>query len=203
MASNMFPSEAELGGIVHGFENKILICFLLEQVSEPLTLDQIYDILGQTNSMNFFELATVLHELEESEHLHRFPNENGEDFFEITEIGKAIAKSFGKSIPVTIREKALDCTRQVIQQKKQLDDIEIKYKAAPDGYILSVKMRDIGSDLMNLNFFVPTREECIEIRERIYSDPELLYRGILAILLGNYQEGSVLFAEKADEQHEK
>ena len=49
---------------------------------------------------------------------------------------------------------------------------------------------------MNLNVFIPTEEECIAIRERIYADPLILYQGILSILLGEYQDGLRLFQEK-------
>ena len=80
--------------------------------------------------------------------------------------------------------------------QKQLEETEVRYHAVDDGYILTMKLKDIGSDLMDLSVFVPSEDECVEIRERIYADPLLLYKTLLAVMMGDYQEGKQLFEEK-------
>lgn len=62
--------------------------------------------------------------------------------------------------------------------------------------MLTMKMKDIGSDLMDLSVFVPSEDECVEIRERIYADPLLLYKALLSVLMGDYEGGKQLFEEK-------
>ena len=78
----------------------------------------------------------------------------------------------------------------------QLEETEVRYHAVEDGYLLTMKMKDIGTDLMDLSVFVPSEDECVEIRERIYADPLLLYKTLLAVMMGDYQEGKQLFEEK-------
>lgn len=203
MSNNAFVGGIQPGGLTNDFEVKILICYLLEQIGQIMPCNQIYDIFQNTNLVNYFESVEASTELERSGHVKRSINEKKEECLEITNIGLATSRTFSKSIPLTVREKTMDCARELIKEQKKREEIEIKYSKATDGYILSIKMRDVGSDLMNLHFFVPTKEDCIAIRERVYSDPTLLYKGILTILLGSYQEGAVLLAEKADDEHFK
>ena len=90
----------------------------------------------------------------------------------------------------------MESARALIQMQKQLEEIDVRYHAVNDGYMLTMQMKDIGSDLMDLSVFVPTEDECVEIRERIYADPLLLYKTVLSVMMGSYEEGKQLFEEK-------
>lgn len=196
MSFNAFVGGVQPGGLTNDFEVKILICLLLDKIAQPLTFDQINEILQKTGFVNYFEFAESMSELQHSRHVRQVTGPNGDSLFEISEIGAATAQTFSKTLPLTVREKTIECAQEYLQLKKRLEEIDIRYRAAPDGYILTIQMKDIGSDLMNLNVFIPTEEECIAIRERIYADPLILYQGILSILLGEYQDGLRLFQEK-------
>ena len=54
-----------------------------------------------------------------------------------------------------------------------------------DGYKVTMCIADIGSDLMSLTLFLPREEDCEQVRERFYSDPASLYRGVIALLTGD------------------
>ena len=198
MSFNAFVGGIQPGGLTNDFEVKILICLLLDKISQPLTFEQINEILQKTGFVNYFEFAESMSELQQSKHIRQVAGPDGDSLYEISEIGIATAQTFSKTLPLTVREKTMECAREYLQLKKRLEEIEIRYRPAPDGYILTIQMKDIGSDLMNLNVFIPTEEECISIRERIYADPLILYQGILSILLGDYREGARLFQEKVN-----
>lgn len=196
MKYNAFIGGVQPGGLTNDFEVKILVCFLLEKIGQPLSFEQINEILQRTGFVNYFEFAEAMSELHRTKHIETTLSQKGETLFDITEIGIATAQTFSKTLPLTVREKTVEAARDLIQMQKRLEEIEVRYKAVADGYILSIKMKDIGSDLMNLSLFLPSEDDCVAIRERIYSDPALLYQTILAACLGDYEEGRCLFEEK-------
>ncbi len=196
MDFNAFVGGIEPGGLTNDFEVKILICFLLKKIEQPLSFDQINEILQKTGFVNYFEFVEAVSELQKTDHIRPVPNGEGAEVYELTEIGAATAQTFHHTLPLSVREKTVEAARELIQMQKKLEEIEVRYHAVSDGYILSMKMKDIGSDLMNLDVFIPTEDECIAIRERIYADPLLLYKALLAVMLGSYQEGKELFEEK-------
>ena len=196
MNFNAFVGGIEPGGLTNDFEVKILICFLLKKIEQPLSFDQVNEILQKTGFVNYFEFVEAVSELQKTEHVLLTTDENGQEVFQLSEIGEAMAQTFHHTLPLTVREKTVESARELIQMQKQLEETEVRYHAVDDGYILTMKLKDIGSDLMDLGVFVPSEDECVEIRERIYADPLLLYKTLLAVMMGDYQEGKQLFEEK-------
>ena len=196
MNFNAFVGGIEPGGLTNDFEVKILICFLLKKIEQPLSFDQVNEILQKTGFVNYFEFVEAVSELQKTEHVLLTTDESGQEVFQLSEIGEAMAQTFHHTLPLTVREKTVESARELIQMQKQLEETEVRYHAVDDGYILTMKLKDIGSDLMDLSVFVPSEDECVEIRERIYADPLLLYKTLLAVMMGDYQEGKQLFEEK-------
>ena len=57
---NAFTAGVEPGGLTHGYEIKILVCYLLEQIGTGMTFTQISDALLHRSLVNYFELANAL-----------------------------------------------------------------------------------------------------------------------------------------------
>ena len=66
---NAFTAGVEPGGLTHGYEIKILVCYLLGQIGTGMTFTQISDALLHRGLVNYFELANALSDLTESGHL--------------------------------------------------------------------------------------------------------------------------------------
>ena len=192
MAFNAFVGGIQPGGLTNDFEVKILICFLLDSLKKNspgatlsdgeqpgLSFDELNEIFQETGLVNYFEFAESMSELEKTEHIRRQMTPDGEkEIFVITEVG-----SFQKNLPLTVREKTLETARHLTEVQKCMDEVDVNYHPVSDGYILQLTIRDIGSDLLNLNVFLPTEEECILVKEHIQNDPAEVYSRILTALI--------------------
>ena len=88
---------------------------------------------------------------------------------------------------------------KLLRREKE-NRVEIEEKE--DGYMLTLTITDIGSDLLRLSLFLPSREECEVVRRRFLNDPSLLYKGVLALATGDLEtvgeilpSGENLFAD--------
>ena len=185
------------GGLTNDFEVKILICFLLDSLKKNspgaalsdgeqpgLSFDELNEIFQETGLVNYFEFAESMSELEKTEHIRRQMTPDGEkEIFVITEVGSITAQTFQKTLPLTVREKTLETARHLTEVQKCMDEVDVNYHPVSDGYILQLTIRDIGSDLLNLNVFLPTEEECILVKEHIQNDPAEVYSRILTALI--------------------
>ena len=95
----------------------------------------------------------------------------------------AYVESVGLDV-IGAREKALGELRRLTEAQRCMDKVEITQSPAPDGYILQVVMKDIGSDLLDLKVFLPSSEECLQAKERIEEDPSGFYEALLKGLMG-------------------
>ena len=50
-----------------------------------------------------------------------------------------------------------------------------------DGFILNVRVLDIGSDLLSLQLFVPDLKMANRFKQRFLDNPSLIYQGIISL----------------------
>ena len=188
MAYNAFVGGIAPGGLTSDLEVKLLICYLLDSIGHPLSFDTLNEVFQNTGLVNYFEFAESLSELQKTGHVTTELSPEGEEVFAVTESGVVMAQTFEKMVPLSAREKALGELRRLTEAQRCMDKVEITQSPAPDGYILQVVMKDIGSDLLDLKVFLPSSEECLQAKERIEEDPSGFYEALLKGLLGVYGE---------------
>ena len=100
MDLNAFTAGVEPGGLTHGYEIKILVCYLLDQIGAGMTFTQISDALLHRGLVNYFELANALSDLAESGHLTAEDCAgNQEDTrYCLTDLGRQTSATFSSKI---------------------------------------------------------------------------------------------------------
>ena len=98
------------------------------------------------------------------------------------------AAEFEHSIPLSVREKAVQAGQQMLLREKRLRDNRVEYHKVEDGYQLNIRLSDFGSDLMRLSVFFATEEECLQAKRRFFEDPPAVYAGIMQALCGGPEE---------------
>lgn len=184
MAFNAFVGGIEPGGLTNDFEVKILICFLLDNIQQPLSFDELNEILQNTGFVNYFEFAESISDLEKSGHVKLEKNEEGVAQYQLTEMGAVTAQTFEKTLPLTVREKTMEEAHHLVEASKCMNEVEVNYAPTSDGYVLHLVMKDIGTDLLDLKVFLPTEEECVLLKERLEQDPAQFYEKILLAMMG-------------------
>ncbi len=184
MMRDAFTAGIEPGGLTSGVEIRMLVCYLLDAVKKPLSFEQINDALQSEGLVNYFELALAVSRLAASAHIDESETGDGVRMLSITELGSRAAATFEKSIPLSVREKALRSVRKKLLRERLEKQNSVKVEKTSDGYQVSFSIADVGTDLLNLSLFVPTKDYGDEIRERFLKDPTVIYRQIVAILTG-------------------
>jgi hypothetical protein len=63
--------------------------------------------------------------------------------------------------------------------------VRIEETQQGNGSLLELSIPDMGSDLLSLKLFAPTREDRNQIVRRFLNDPVFLYQGVLSLLTGD------------------
>lgn len=199
MGGNVFTGGVEPGGLTYDFEIKIFVCFLLHRVGQPMTFEQMNEVVFQNGVANYFEFAEAVGELEHSGHIRLLPKDQaGRRLYTITDIGIQTAEAFHKDIPLTIREKALTAAQEVLIKSKLKSENLVSIQKAEDGYLVELRITDVGSDLLKLTVFMPDKKQASQVCSRFQEDPARLYKSVLALLTG---EGAI-FSESESKSRE-
>ena len=60
MSFNAFVGGVQPGGLTNDFEVKLLVCYLLDSLKQPLLFEQLGEIFQNTGLVNYFEFVEAV-----------------------------------------------------------------------------------------------------------------------------------------------
>ena len=91
-----------------------------------------------------------------------------------------------------------DRLKERVLSSRPAEDVLEEIRQAADGWLITLTIPDIGSDLLSLTIFMPTQQECEAIRRRFLNDPMLTYKGVFALLTGDTDTVGELVSRQPD-----
>lgn len=153
-------------------------------MKRPLSFEQLHKILLDERLVNYFELVQNLEQLLESGHIS-VSLEGETEFYKIESLGIKTANTLDTSLPKSVRDRTLRAAQQTFAQEKRLQEVNTHIEKVEDGYQLILGIPDPGTDLITIQLFLPSEEECQRIQRRFLNDPIFLYKAIVALLQGD------------------
>lgn len=170
------------GGLNSDLEIKILICYLLKSIGRPISAAQLNSAVSADGLVNYFDLSGALAELLGSEHIRLF-QENGEEYYVIAPLGEQTADSLGKSIPASVKEKALRACMRLLARLQAEKETDVSIAKTADGCVVHLAILDEGTDLMHLDLFVPDLLQAEKVRDQFLAAPGAFYEELIGALL--------------------
>ena len=181
MNHDAFSAGVEPGGLYSSQEIKILICYMLAGVGEPLPRHSVLEILSGNGMANFFEAGAAVDELIRVKHLR----EDDAGLLYLTGEGRQAADTRVGMIPYTLRERSVKAAVQLLTRKRRERENQVDIRKHDTGCTVTCTIRDVDEPLMSLSLRVADDMQANLIKEQFLEDPTLLYRSLLAILTGD------------------
>lgn len=181
MESEIFRAGTRPGAPATVDEIKMLLCYILSNVEEDMSFEQLYDALSEDNLVNYFELVRVVDQLAELEHIRE--GEAGR--YAATDIGREAAAQFERTLPLSVREKGVAAAQKALRRSRRLEEVSVLRTPCEGGFRLELSIPDGGGRLLSMELFCPTKEDCDLIHRRFLNAPLTIYKGIMALLTGN------------------
>lgn len=186
-----FRAGVKPGGLTTDYEIKILICHVLKHIERPMPVSALIELFVGEGIGNYFEAASAAAALVKSGHI-AIGSCEGEKCYTLTGLGESAAGTFEKTLPLSVREKAVDAANRYFIRRERRAHNKAEIQKADDGYLLTLTITDVGSDLLKLTILLPDEETCGRIRERFLDDPIVVYKGVVASLTGSFENVGAL-----------
>ncbi len=177
-----FAGDIALGGLRNMSEIKILVCYMLSQLQEPISRSQLCDCLLETGLVNFFDLNEAIDDLlkqkmiQEEEYLDK-------TCLTATEVGKEHAKTLEKSLTFTLRERSVNAALKILARAKAERETDTDITKTETGYIVSLAIDVLGEKFFSLALFVGNVIQAEYLRERFLANSSEVYSGIVDCLM--------------------
>jgi len=196
MESDIFRAGVRPGSPGTEVEVKMLLCYVLSNLEQAMTFDQLYEALSDHGIVNYFELIQLLEKLLETGHLSAVAPPGSPALYTATDLGTQAGDELGKDLPLTVREKSLASCRRLLARERRLSEVKISETPCQDGFMLEFAIPDDRGEILSLQVFSPTRHECELLKRRFLNAPLTIYKGIIALLTGDERVMGEIFTRE-------
>ena len=185
MKFDAFSAGVNLGGLRSKNDIKLLICYMLASVNQALAKDEIVSVLQENGLANYFEINDAFSDLIGNNNISK--DRDNPDKYVVTESGKLIVNQLDTALPISIREKTLAATINLLAKVKRENENVVTIKKEETGCYVSCNVS--GGDNVNLltiNLFVPDTKQAELVKQNFQEDPNLIYTCMLALLTKNH-----------------
>lgn len=166
---------------------KVLLCYLLNKLNRSVTEEQLYEIVLDSEVINYFYYTEALEELINNESAKRVQN-GSEALIELTEKGRHGADYFDETVSRYFRYRILKAAMYYFARLERESDADVEVVPMPNGYEVRCKISDADYDMMRLDLYAPDSEQAELIKEKIMLDPAGFYRRVIGFALENEEE---------------
>ncbi|NMA07256.1 MAG: DUF4364 family protein [Ruminococcaceae bacterium] len=179
MDDRAFTAGVIPGGLTSDKEIKILICYLLLKVSEPVSHNVIISALtGEL--INYFALSDALADLLKLNNISM-----SENMYSLTESGRSIALTLTEEIPLTVRERTELSLKNAIRFYKNQQQHHTEILEIDDGFSVRCWISENNKELLSITIYAPSRKLALLVQKNFIEKGEEIIKDILFPLSQN------------------
>ena len=174
-----------MGSVIGSRQNvKIFVLYLMENVGQPLDFFTLNDIVMQTDYIMYLDFAEAFHKMVDDGLIARV--EGDEEAYVITDMGRTVAETLHSDILSSILDKSLAAAFRYLDFKQRGIETKCSYSRREDGrYDFTCQLIEKGETVFSTSLVVDSADRAGRLKENFYERPEVIYRGIHALLAGN------------------
>lgn len=179
-----FSDGVRPGGLYDSREIKVLICYMLSGVPEPLSRDTVIEILTEGEMANLFEISAAIDDLTARGNLA----ETDGGLLTLTESGRTSAEQLYDLIPYTLRDRSQKAAMKLLARARNERDADVVITPLDVGYSVKCSIDKTDSPMMSFTLRVTDETIAKAVRERFLDDPTAFYRALIALSTGDFSD---------------
>ncbi len=172
-----FAAGVEPGGLRNTTQIKILINFIVSNISEPLGTDMLIEALQVHGLANYFEITQAVEELEVNGNIV-----TSEGFLYITPKGTLSLSELSAELPRSVKETALADTMKLLIKAKRENENTVEIVPEGKGFLVTFKVTHKGGILMQLTVYAADSEQAQSLKDNFIKDPAHVYSTVVSSL---------------------
>lgn len=180
MERDAISANVSKGGLKNTTEIKILVLYLLMNISEPLPASQLANLLHLNGIANTFEITDAFDQLSKSGLIDE-PEEFSECFI-INDKGRDAGQTLQSRVPFTVREKSLTLAKKMLERNRHIKETDIRIDRTEDGVFITCAALENDKKVMSFTLQAADDDMALLMKENFLDDPALFYRTLIDML---------------------
>lgn len=180
MEKNASGAGVSRGGLFSTSEIKILICYILNSIGEPVPVDMLANVLHYEGLANAFEVSDAVVSLSSSGQITA--TDDSEQFYIITDTGRATSETLKSSLSSVVKERAYLAVMKMFAKFKNAKDNKFEITHEDGATYLSCSAIDGGKPFITVKLLMTDEDQATVIREKFLENPSAIYSKIIEML---------------------
>lgn len=165
-------------------ENKVLILYILNQISNGLLEDGLYKIISSVNNVNYFYFKEVLTDLLDSKLVGIFTKDEEESVLKITSEGKNALSLTIDVLPGILKLKADNVFKKEFPSIADKTSVIAEFiPRSENDYTIKCKVIEKNETIFEVRTFAGSRDRAKKIVDNWNKNAKSIYPQILNLLL--------------------
>lgn len=147
---------------------KILICYMLTSLGEPLPATELSQLFHYEGIANYFDTQTAIDNLQKDGYIE----ETSKDMFAATEKGYDLSHTLKDSVSAVLRTKVYNAVVKMLARYKAERDTDISVTKCESGYLLTYKVMSGEDTMLAFSIMLPNMSQANELKDKILKDPK-------------------------------
>jgi len=166
-----------LGGLFNTAEIKILICYILNSVNEPVPATMLVNELHFEGIANGFEVSDAIVSLNNSGHI-KLANAD-DDSYVVTEKGKETSETLKTSLSLIVKNRAFAIAIRLLARFKNIKQTSFDVVNENGVPYIVCSVLDGDLPLMSIKLLLSDENQASCIKERFLDNPTEIYKTII------------------------
>ena len=165
------------GGLVSQSEIRILICYILDTIKEPVPATELCELLYYEKIANIFEVSDCIEYLESVGHIVKSSNDSTS--YTITKSGSEIAAALKTTVSLSVRERACLATVKMLAKIRNAKETDIAISREGDLTYITCSALDNGMPIVSVKLLVNDEAQAGAIKTTFLENPTEIYLKII------------------------
>ncbi len=165
---------------------KVFVLYLMKNINYPMDFVTINDVVMQTDYVMYLDFAEAFHQMLENELIvEDGTNENGDPLYSVTRKGRLVAEQLKCDILPSILDQSLTCALRYLDFRRRGVTVTCESERLQDQtFDVTVTLREQKKIILRTTINTDSEYHAQKMKETFHERPEVVYRGILALLTG-------------------
>lgn len=170
----------KIGGLFSSAEIRILICYILDTVGEPIPANLLINQLHYEGIANIFELSDAIESLLNGGMISLIDTKD--DLYEITPKGRETAQTLKTSLSFTVRDRACSAAIRMMARFKNMRNTNIEIISNDGRTYVSCSAIDNEHPFLTVNLMVADENQALCIKENFLNNTSEICTKIISLL---------------------
>lgn len=178
MDNQAITAGVRVGGLTDRTEIKILLCYLLAELKQPITQNQLIECVCGQELVNYFEMQSALQHLLDNNFIKE--DENG---YSILPEGKEIAAQLESVVSTTVKRYAYTMAVNILQYEALKKQHKISISPVDGGgYNLHCSIEDDSFIIFSMDISMPDEESAKFAGEQFILKGQDMFKCVLGVM---------------------